>query len=233
MSNLYVQVKTGFYSHRKTAKLRALLGDDALWIPPRLWAYAAEHQPDGDLSSYESAELANLIGCYKYATSMLQALKDCGYVDEDGKIHDWEEHNSYHVSYSARAKKAAAARWADKSPTPPKKSTDTDKDIDIEQCLKHAVSIYEAYPRKVARPDALKAIQKAMKKVPYATLLVLTQEYAGLVKTKEIRFIPHPASWFNSEGYNDNEMVKLEMAVKGKDQKPAHHQPEGIIPKLL
>jgi 5-methylcytosine-specific restriction endonuclease McrA len=80
----------------------------------------------------------------------------------------------------------------------------------------HALSIYEAFPRKVARPKALKAIEKALKKVPYATLLALTQEYAELVKDKELHFIPYPASWFNAEGYNDNEMVKLAKIANGK-----------------
>jgi hypothetical protein len=218
MSNLYIQVKTGFYSHRKTARLRALIGDDAFWVVPRLWAYAAEHQPDGDLSSYDSMELANLIGCYKHATSMLQALKEVGYVDADGKIHDWDEHNGYHAAYSARAKKAAEARWGKKSPTPPK-DTDIDKDKDTsiatsirKQCLEHATSIYEAYPKKKDRPHALKAIQKALEKVQYETLLALTKEYAELVKHRELQYIPYPATWFNAEGYNDNEVVKLENA---------------------
>lgn len=127
MSRLYVRVMTGFYSHRKTAKLRSMLGDDAFWIPPRLWAYAAENQPDGDLSSYQAGELASLIGYSKDASSMLQALKDSGYMDLDGKIHDWNEHNGYHKKFSVRAKTAADARWAkEKSPTPPKE-VDTGK----------------------------------------------------------------------------------------------------------
>lgn len=103
---------TGFWSHRKTARLRALLGDDALWIVPRLWSYAAENQPDGNLSSYTSEELAMLLGCSKHAPSMLQALRAAGFVDDDGMIHNWQRHNGYHESYSKRAKSAAEARWA-------------------------------------------------------------------------------------------------------------------------
>ncbi len=112
MSNLYIRLMTGFWSHRKTARLRALLGDDALWIVPRLWSYAAENQPDGNLSGYTSEELAMLLGCSKHAPSMLQALRASGFVDEDGMIHNWQRHNGYHESYSKRAKSAAEARWA-------------------------------------------------------------------------------------------------------------------------
>lgn len=129
MSRLYVRVLTGFYSHRKTAMLRSAIGDDAFWIPPRLWAYAAENQPDGNMDGYSSGEIAFLLGCPKYATSILQALKDCGYIDLDGMIHDWKEHNGYHEKFSVRAKTAAEARWAkEKSPTPPKETkTDSGK----------------------------------------------------------------------------------------------------------
>lgn len=53
-----------------------------------------------------------LIGCDKLANSLLEALKKCGFIDENGKVHNWNEHNGYHESYSERAKKAAAARYA-------------------------------------------------------------------------------------------------------------------------
>ena len=112
MSQLYIRVMTGFYTHRKTARLRAKIGDDAYWIPPRLWAYAAENQPNGNLSGYTSEELSELLGCSKYATSILQALLDSGYINPDFTIHDWGEHNGYHQKFSQRAKTAALARWA-------------------------------------------------------------------------------------------------------------------------
>lgn len=144
---------TGFYSHRKTARLRSALGDDALWLPPRLWAYAAENQPDGDVSGYTSEELAMLLGCSKHALSMLQALKDAGFVDEDGKIHDWDEHNGYHKKFSDRAAKAAAARWEKKTKTPPAPPSihgNRKEERGDKQCLpletSIACSMLEAFP---------------------------------------------------------------------------------------
>lgn len=108
--SLYVKVFTSFYSHRKTARLRAKIGDDALWIPPRLWSYAAQNQPDGDFSNYEITELALLIGYSKDATRMLEALQQAGFFD-GMKIHGWDEHNGYHTTFADRAKKAATVRW--------------------------------------------------------------------------------------------------------------------------
>lgn len=142
MSQLYVRVMTSFYTHRKTAKLRIKFGKDAYWIVPRLWAYAAENQPDGNFSKYTSEEMAELIGCSSNASEMLQALKDCGFVDKNGMIHDWKEHNGYHKTFSERAKKAADARWSkEKSPIPPIERGKGTVERGDKHCLKHACSI--------------------------------------------------------------------------------------------
>lgn len=108
--SLYIKLYADFFSHRKTARLRARLGDDAFWIPPRLWAYAAQNQIDGNFSSYSSDELAMLLECSKHASSLLQALKDCGFMTQEGEIHQWAEHNAFHAVNSNRARKAALAR---------------------------------------------------------------------------------------------------------------------------
>ena len=57
------------------------------------------------MASYTSEEMSELLGCQRYASSILQALKDSGFVDKNGMIHDWEEHNGYHKTFSDRAKK--------------------------------------------------------------------------------------------------------------------------------
>lgn len=141
--SLYVKVFTNFYTHRKTMRLRAVLGDDAFWVPPRLWAYAAENQPDGDFSSYTDSEIAMLVGYMKDATSMLQALISSGFVDPDRKIHDWAEHNSYHQVFADRARKAALAKWDKEKKNQKEKEENTDdrKGEDRRQArFKHASS---------------------------------------------------------------------------------------------
>jgi hypothetical protein len=113
MMSLYIRIFTNFYSHRKTLRLLALIGNDALWVPPRLWAYAAENQPDGIFEGYTADEIASLIGYKGDAERMLQALISARFLDREPlRIHDWEEHNAYHKTYSNRAKKAATARWS-------------------------------------------------------------------------------------------------------------------------
>lgn len=111
-----MRLEAGFWTHRKTIRLRSLIGDAALWLPPRLWSYAAQNQPDGDFSDYLPDELAMLLGYSSNAQAMLQALQQSGFMD-GMKVHDWQEYNGYHRAFAERAKKAAAARWKDKPKT--------------------------------------------------------------------------------------------------------------------
>lgn len=135
--SLYVRVLNNFYTHRKTLRLKSLIGESAFWVPPRLWAYAASNQPDGCLEQYSPEEIAELIGYSSNASSMLQAMLKAGFLDANPlRIHGWEEHNNYHSVFAERAKKASAARWSkeEKSPTPPKEEKtvqDKDKETSI------------------------------------------------------------------------------------------------------
>lgn len=73
------------------------------------------------------------------------------------------------------------------------------------------VAIYNAYPRKVGRPVALKAIVRAIDRIKKKAtkidaaewLFDRTCEYAQSVAGKDMQYIPHPATWFNQERYND------------------------------
>lgn len=108
--SLFVRVEVSFWTHRKTIRLRSLLGDSALWLPLRLWSYAAQNQSDGDFTDYSPEELAMLLGYTSNAQSMLQALQRAGFMD-GMLIHGWGDYNGYHAAFSERAKKAATARW--------------------------------------------------------------------------------------------------------------------------
>ena len=69
------------------------------------------------------------------------------------------------------------------------------------------IEIYQAYPRKEARPAALKAIRKAIAKKPADELLEVTQAYAAAIVAwpeDDRKFVPHPATWFNQERFNDD-----------------------------
>jgi hypothetical protein len=80
----------------------------------------------------------------------------------------------------------------------------TSKENKSEKNGKQAEEIYLAYPRKIAKPAALKAIEKALKKISYDELMPAVQEYAKSRDGEDPKFTPHPATWFNSERWNDD-----------------------------
>jgi hypothetical protein len=90
--SLYVRLYVTFFSHRKTRQLRSVIGDAAF-------------------SKYSDDDIAEFIGYRGDAPAMVKALVDVGFLDVDGKIHDWVEHAGYHEFYAARARRAANAKW--------------------------------------------------------------------------------------------------------------------------
>lgn len=68
-----------------------------------------------------------------------------------------------------------------------------------------AETIYGMYPRKVAKFAALKAIRKALKTTKATDLIDSVAAYAYSVKGVEPMFIPHPATWFNSGRWLDEQ----------------------------
>ena len=72
-----------------------------------------------------------------------------------------------------------------------------------EQREQQAITIYEAYPRKAARQEALKAIEKQLGKKGFDYLLDRTKAYAQAMKGKDQQYIPHPATWFNGARFDE------------------------------
>lgn len=64
---------------------------------------------------------------------------------------------------------------------------------------------WKTYPRKVAKPKALTAWKSALKRTNEQTLTEATQRFAQHHKQAhtEPRFIPHPTTWLNRDGWND------------------------------
>lgn len=71
-----------------------------------------------------------------------------------------------------------------------------------------AVEIYEAYPRRQGKQDALKAIAKTIKAgIDSKHLLERTKAFAtaaGKWNVEDRQFIPHPATWFNRGSFDDD-----------------------------
>lgn len=72
---------------------------------------------------------------------------------------------------------------------------------------KSITEIFQSYPRRVGKPAAIRAIRRAMKKTTPETLLAATRSFAAAwqgATAEELRFCPHPSTWFNQERFNDD-----------------------------
>ena len=64
---------------------------------------------------------------------------------------------------------------------------------------------WELYPKRIAKADALKAWNKAIKKKTADELIALTKAYSES-KLPDMTYIPYPASWLNKELYESVEV---------------------------
>lgn len=67
-----------------------------------------------------------------------------------------------------------------------------------------AEEIYNAYPRKVGRPNALKAIRRALIEKRGEALLEATKRFSEERRGQDATFTPHPATWFGQKRYEDD-----------------------------
>lgn len=73
------------------------------------------------------------------------------------------------------------------------------------QSFKEEEEIYQIYPRKVGKPDALKAIKKALEKEGFESLREKTRKYSDIwLNAESLQFCPHPATWFRQERFSDD-----------------------------
>jgi hypothetical protein len=72
---------------------------------------------------------------------------------------------------------------------------------------------WQLYPKRIAKADALKAWNKAIKRKSPDDLLKLTKLYAE-GKLPEMTYIPYPASWLNKELYESVEVTEAKPLPK-------------------
>lgn len=72
------------------------------------------------------------------------------------------------------------------------------------EILRQAEEIYDEYPRKESRKDALKAIVRAIEANKNTNIKAKVIEYAAYARQHvDPQFIPLAATWFNKERFND------------------------------
>jgi hypothetical protein len=94
---------------------------------------------------------------------------------------------------------SAEGKVAPQPPSEPEVEPVPKRDLTAE-----AQAIYDAYPRKVGKPEGLKAIRRQLSSHSLEFLFGCTRRYAIARAGQDQNFTPHPATWFNQQRFNDD-----------------------------
>jgi hypothetical protein len=95
MSGMWLAVYQAVFTHRKTFELASALGLDETYAGGhliRLWLWALDNAPDGDLSGLSDRAIAYGAGWRQESGLFVRALHEAGWLDPDGQIHDWSDY---------------------------------------------------------------------------------------------------------------------------------------------
>jgi hypothetical protein len=120
---IYVNVSTDLLSHWKVEATAEALGIDRAQVVGHLvgtWAFTAnatdESQSEGDLSRFPASVLERQVGWTGAPGAWAQALRDHGWVDPDGRVHDWLEHAGRGIAALAAQRERMRTRRAARAP---------------------------------------------------------------------------------------------------------------------
>lgn len=104
-----IRVLCSLPDHPKTKKLIRRLGPGAGWFLVRLWLWARDNRPSGDLAGMTTEDIELAIDWDGENDAFVTELVSVRLLDgTEGsyKLHDWADHNSYAAGAAARSMKA-------------------------------------------------------------------------------------------------------------------------------
>lgn len=103
----WIQVYSNLHTHPKTGRLVDELGIKSADSDPEvvavgllvcLWSWACQNAHNGDLSGVSYRTIANAARWKKSPEKLVNALVSCGFIDENMKLHDWEEYAELYIN---------------------------------------------------------------------------------------------------------------------------------------
>lgn len=98
---VWIEVHQTLPSHRKLKKLKRLLKiktAQAVGHMVMLWLWAIDNAPDGNLSQLDPEDIAEACEWTKDAGDFVQAIKEAGFIDDDMRLHDWDDYTGLLMS---------------------------------------------------------------------------------------------------------------------------------------
>jgi hypothetical protein len=212
----YAKIDVGYLDNPKIASLmdehpRAILG--------HLWCilYSRQHATDGVVPMHLAMRHALLDAMH------VQELVHLGLLEQRDErtlvVHDYLEHQDSAESVknaSDKARRAAAARWADapsnaSSNASGSASSNAKERRGEERTTRRSATtsperfeeFWAAYPRRSDRGHARTAYAKALSKTDAETLILGAKKYAAHVDGKDPKYVALPTTWLNGERWSD------------------------------
>jgi len=183
----------------------------------RLLAYLMSHKEGYELT-YGQIERQTTLGRYAI-NEAIRILTSKGWLrtERTKKKNGQFGPTSFHIldpdAVDSSADDSSAGHSTMEQPTDIKNTNYLEKTKDKEKHLEVFDEFWNLYPKKVAKADALKAWNKAIKRKSPDELLKLTKVYSE-GKLPDMTYIPYPASWLNKELYEDVEEPKEKTLAK-------------------
>jgi uncharacterized protein YdaU (DUF1376 family) len=166
-----------------------------------------------------SASVARQINMREYETEVSSVLEEFFTLTNDGWINVRADKEISHyrgkIEQASRAGKASAerrlnVRSTDVQPTNNHKPITNNQEPINKEYIDRFDIFWKQYPRKVAKPNAQKAWNKIKPDDVVLKKMLDAINQQGL-SSKEIQFVPHPATWLNAQRWEDEISVQSNM----------------------
>ncbi|MCK4788893.1 MAG: hypothetical protein KAV87_34445, partial [Desulfobacteraceae bacterium] len=112
--NSDIRLSTTFFSHRKTKKLKRVLGADGIVALISLWARVAIEKPSGVLAGWDDDDIALEADCSGDPAEFVSLLVNIGFIDKDKdgicSLHNWKKRQGWVANSAERSDKARLLR---------------------------------------------------------------------------------------------------------------------------
>jgi uncharacterized protein YdaU (DUF1376 family) len=166
-----------------------------------------------------SASVARQINMREYESEVSSVLEEFFTLTDEGWINVRADKEISHyrgkIEQASRAGKASAerrlnVRSTDVQPTNNHKPITNNQEPINKEYIDRFNVFWKQYPRKVAKPNALKAWNKIKPDDVVFKKMLDAINQQGL-SSKEIQFVPHPATWLNAQRWEDEISVQSNM----------------------
>jgi uncharacterized protein YdaU (DUF1376 family) len=153
-----------------------------------------------------SASVARQINMREYETEVKSILDEFFTLTDDGWINVRADKEIAHyrgkIEQASRAGKASAERRSNVRSTDVQLTNNHKPITNNQEYIDRFDIFWKQYPRKVAKPNALKAWLK-IKPDDVVLKKMLDAINHQQLSSKEIQFVPHPATWLNAKRWED------------------------------